>query len=145
MSNFKHGFSRSKFYRAWQDMHYRCDGRKHQYYISRGIVVCKRWFSFLNFKKDMYVAYSEHVGIHGDTNTTLERIDNLANYSPQNCRWATKAEQQRNTSKSIFIAYEGFTLCISDWARKLGMSKRTIATRYHKGWSTDRIFSPVKV
>lgn len=57
------------------------------HYGGRGITVCERWRSFANFYADM-----------GDPapDLTLERKDNDRGYESENCRWATRSEQQVN-------------------------------------------------
>ena len=76
-------------YIAWQSMHTRCAPNyknAHRYY-DRGIVICERWHKFENFLDDMGECP------HG---MTLDRCNNDGNYEPNNCRWATQTEQQRN-------------------------------------------------
>lgn len=87
-----HGYSKDPTYACWHHAKQRCTNPRnpsYQYYGARGITMCERWFhSFANFLADM--------GPRPHPNLTLDRIDNDKGYSPDNCRWATYADQLNN-------------------------------------------------
>lgn len=129
---FKHGMRDHPFYKAWCSMRYRCSNKKQKGYKNwggRGIKVCKSWSVFLNFKEDMYSEYLLHIKKHGKKQTTLERINNSKNYSPNNCKWATRFEQNSNTRRTVMIEFNGKKMTMSQWARELNIDRSTLYKR----------------
>ena len=133
--NRKHGHARrgrwSGTYISWVNMLGRVDHPqewKVQYYAGKGIAICDRWRTFENFLADM-----------GDRpfGTSLDRIDNNRGYQPGNCRWATKAEQQRNTSQTIIVEYRGRKMCLTDAAALAGVPYSRAHSRLARGCTVD--------
>lgn len=92
--NIKHNLRYHRLYNVWQCMRARCCNPKntnYKHYGGRGIAICKEWLDIQNFINDMYPSFQEGL--------TLDRIDNDKGYSKDNCRWATKLIQSRNTRK----------------------------------------------
>lgn len=90
----RHGHNRkgleSPTHTSWAAMLKRCRNPNHTSYKDyggRGITVCERWLTFENFLADMG---ERRAG------TTLDRKKSDGHYEPDNCRWATKSDQQKN-------------------------------------------------
>ena len=120
-------------YYVWAQILQRCwnpNNCNYRRYGSRGIRVCKRWQKFDNFIADM--------GERPSSKHSIERKNNNGNYTPRNCKWATKREQVRNTRRNFVISAFGKTQCVSDWWRETGISIATLTYRIRKGIKPER-------
>lgn len=126
-------------YGSWYAMKQRCTNSNNKQYADyggRGISYPKTWEVFANFKADMEEGYKKGL--------TIERIDNSQGYSKENCRWATRKDQNNNKRSNIVLTYEGKTLPLAVWAEVLGMKFDVIRSRWYRGWTVDKILSTNK-
>lgn len=127
-----HGKSGTSIYWTWSNMIERCSRVTHKDYCNygaRGIYVCERWKKFENFYADM-----------GDRpeGLSLDRIDNDGPYSPENCQWTTPSQQTINSSRAHKVTFQGETLALCEWDKRLGIPAKTIERRLREGWSVER-------
>lgn len=130
-----HGKSHSRLYRIWNSMKQRCSNPNNigfRLYGGRGITVSDEW-------KNSFQSFYDWAMANGYAdNLTIERIDNDGNYCPKNCRWATYAEQQNNTSYNRLYTYKGETLNIMQWAKKACISPNMLYKRLLRGWDFEK-------
>lgn len=88
-----HGLTKHPLYSTWRSMLARCYNQKNSNYHNyggRGITVCDRWL-----EKDGLINFIKDMGERPD-GLSLDRVDNNGNYTPENCRWASKSLQHFN-------------------------------------------------
>jgi hypothetical protein len=128
-----HGMYKSAEYRSWQGMKARCHDPANKAYFNygaRGVAVCDRW-------RNSFAAFLEDMGPKPSPTHSLDRIDNNGDYSPDNCRWATREQQQNNLRTNRMLTYNGKTQSLSRWAKELGIRRKTIGNRLSTGCSAE--------
>ena len=115
---------RRKLYIRWHTMKARCtnpNAQAYDRYGGRGIEICDRWKIFQNFYDDM--------GLPPFPRATIDRIDNDGPYSPDNCEWATYAEQANNSSQTRHVVVDGETMPLKRAAKKMGIAAGSLRGR----------------
>lgn len=125
-------------YRCMMSRCYRPKDASYKYYGGRGITVCDEWHSIVNFENWV----NSHPYFDG---ATLDRIDCNGNYTPDNCRWATMFEQDKNRRNSILIEWNGERHNITEWSIITGINRSTLNNRYHKfGYRGEKLFEKTR-
>lgn len=124
-----HGKTNTDEYRIWTGILSRCNNPRTKAYPSyggRGITMCNRWAaSFENFLEDM--------GPRPSKNHSIDRRDNDGNYEPENCQWATRAEQAANKRNTVLVSLNGNTVRVPELAKRAGVTRSAIHLRIKKG------------
>lgn len=112
-----HGFSKHRFWNTYRYMMKRCYDKNHiaySRYGGRGIRVCKLWLrnpkAFLDWCTKNY-----------KDGCSVDRYpDKNGIYSPSNCRFATRKEQQRNMRSNVRIKYRGKVFIRIEFTKRFG-------------------------
>lgn len=137
-ANKTHGMEGTRTYRCWANMIQRCTNPKNSKwarYGARGISVCDKWKTFAGFFEDMGEC---------PLTFTIERKQNDANYTKENCCWLPHAKQARNRSNNRILNFNGVAKLAVEWAEVLGVSYGTLRMRLHRGWSIEQIINSKK-
>ena len=122
-TNTTHGLHDHRLYSVHRNMINRCynpNVRHYKYYGGRGITVCDEWrYNFLSF-------YNWAIENGYQCDLKIERKNNDRGYEPDNCTWATDAEECRNKRSNIFIEFNGKRMCVADWSSELGVSRPSL-------------------
>ena len=103
----------NRIYSIWRHMNDRCYNTNNEWYHlygGKGIKVCDEWKDYHTFREwALSNGYAD--------NLSIDRIDNNGNYCSNNCRFADAVTQGNNTSRNVFVEYEGKTQTIAQWER----------------------------
>ncbi len=126
----KHGSHDIPEYSVWEAMIQRCSNPKdarYKDYGGRGIRVCDRWRDFRCFIEDM--------GHRPTAAHSLDRFpDNNGNYEHDNCRWATRKEQDFNKRNNRIITAFGRTAALGQFIQPGTNAYRKALWRLNHGW-----------
>ncbi len=123
------GLSYERLYSIFANMHTRCydkNATNYARYGEKGIKICDEWLN-------NYMAFRKWALSHGyKDNLTIDRIDGNKGYSPQNCRWATVSEQNKNRLVVPYKNYwtiNGVRKAAKEWCNIYGISVQTVMYR----------------
>jgi hypothetical protein len=102
-------------------------------YGGRGIRVCDRWNDYRAFEADM--------GPRPSLQHSIDRIDNEGDYTPENCRWATRSVQMANRAACKFVTIEGTRHKINDLVKMARIRSETIVERAERGLPLSEVLS----
>lgn len=112
-------------------MRERCMNKNHKSYKTyggRGVKVCKEWnnpVAFINWCEEQ----NPPIGFR------LDREDVDKGYSPDNCRFISNADQQKNKTNNVVVFYEHKRWILTDLVKHLGIvSVGTAHNRTRRGW-----------
>ena len=141
-NHFVHGKRHTRLYGIWSNMKTRCFNHNDPHFErwgGRGITVCDEW-------KNDFKSFYDWAMSHGyRDDLTIDRIDNDGNYCPENCRWVSHEEQNRNKRNVRLITHKGKTQTIGQWTKELNLGKETIRERLKRGWSETEAIEGKKV
>lgn len=135
-SHLTHGLTKHPLYSRWQDMKRRCREtptkrqlKNYEHYGEKGIRVCKEWGN------DFLAFYNWSIENGFSEELLIDRIDNNLGYSPNNCRWVTHPNSNRNTSRNIMVG----DLCLQDFCQYNNLPYSAIRARINRlNWPLDK-------
>ena len=132
---------RPGWYNSWLNMNLRCYCPGHQsfrYYGARGIKVCDEW-------RHNPTAFGRWAISHGfKPGLLIDRIDPNGDYTPENCRWVSKIQSNRNRSNCNYYTLTQVRGTASQWANFAGIKPDTLRKRLAAGWDIKKaIETPV--
>lgn len=122
-----------KIFRSMKRRCYDPKSNRYMRYGARGITICDEWLNNIN----AFRSWAIKNGYRDDL--SIDRINNDAGYSPENCRWIKKSDQLSNYSGNVIIEFRGKSQTLAQWGRELNIPSSTLHNRIRvHGWSIER-------
>lgn len=115
--------------KTFDGMKQRCyneNEKSYRWYGAKGIKICNEWMN----NPLLFEEWAIQNGY--EDNLTIDRIDENKDYSPDNCRWITGAQNTKYKSTTYLINVNGEIHTGKDWARELGLGVNLINTYIRK-------------
>lgn len=135
----------TKTYNSWRGAKERATNPNHigaNIYFAKGVRMCS---GFQSYKYFLGVMGERPIGM------SLDRVDGDGNYSCGDCceclekgwvmnvRWATRVQQNRNSTHNHFVEFRGRKLCITELAHEVGIAASVLMDRINRmKWSAER-------
>jgi hypothetical protein len=136
-----HGISGTPLYYVYSSMIERCyrvNKPSYSDYGGRGIRVCRQWKGHPSAFFEWALANGYKAGLE------LDRKNNNKGYSPHNCRFVTRSVNGSNKRNNVLVTFDGRTLTVAEWARRLGIGQSTLYMRVRRGWChEDTVTAPI--
>lgn len=135
-----HKMTNTRLYRLWLGIKKRCYNKnqpEYKNYGAKGIKMCDEW-------KNDFISFCSWSYEHGFDEKlsrwecSIDRIDTLKDYSPQNCRWVDIHKQANNKTNNHLLTFQNSTLTLTQWSKKIKISQSTIRHRLKRGWSVEK-------
>lgn len=139
-ANKTHGMRWTRLYNTWTQIKQRCTNKnneRYEDYGGRGIKVCDKWMNSF----DAFREWSLKNGYKD--NLSIDRIDVNGDYEPDNCKWSTDVDQQRNKRNNRLVTINGETKTLAEWAEISGIPYKTLQRRIYTGCKQDDLLAPV--
>jgi len=130
-----HGLNKTYLQTTLKAIRRRCNSPNHKSYYAYGGRGIK---CLINSPQEILDA----IGHRPSSNHTIDRINNKGHYSVDNIRWATKTEQQENSTNVKIVTYRGRSQSIAKWAKEIGISAAALSHRLKAPhWSLEECFN----
>lgn len=140
----RHSLCGTKLYTTYHNMKKRCYNSRcdhYKWYGEEGKHICDEWLGEKGFDE-----FSKWALANGySDNLTIDRIDNNKGYSPDNCRWISAKQNNRNRRSNHNITIKGVTKTISEWCEYLNVPEARVRSRIALGWDEERALTTKKL
>ena len=75
---------------------------------------------------------------------TLDRIDSNGDYTPENCRWATRHEQVINRRNEVILEYQGRQMSLVEIAMETGIPRTKLYNYLYRGYTLEETLTKIR-